>query len=148
MFAMRMPLSALLACLAFAGATVVAMPPAPVKLAYPGDVTLYKDSSGAYVYESYPAMLHLFVYDRDRPGTSNCNDGCDTAWQPLPVSAREVSLSAKEDRAKGRLGDWTIIRRKDGSRQWAYKKRPVYVRYHDLPLDAGAEKQGFHSLKP
>jgi predicted lipoprotein with Yx(FWY)xxD motif len=149
MFTLRMPLSTLAVCVAFFwNVTAVAAPPPPIKLAYPGDVTLYKDSSGNYVYKSFPTLLRLFVYDKDRPGKSNCNDGCDTAWQPLPVSAKEMAISAKEARQKGRLGDWTIIRRRDGTLQWAYKNRAIYVRYHDLPPDASTDQEGFHLLKP
>ncbi len=149
MFTVRIPLSALAVCLTFSSmVTAVAAPPSPIKLAYPGDVTLYKDSSGNYVYKSFPTLLRLFVYDKDRPGKSNCNAGCDTAWLPLPVSARETVISAREARQKGRLGDWAIIHRKDGTLQWTYKNMPIYVRYHDLPPDASTEQEGFHPLKP
>lgn len=149
MFRVRLPLSALAVCLIFAPVvTAVAAPPAPIRLAYPGDVTLYKDASGQYVYKSYPTLLSLFVYDKDRPGKSTCNEGCDTAWLPLSVSPRETVISAREARRKGQLGDWAIIHRKDGTLQWAYKSRPIYVRYHDLPPDASTEKEGFHLLKP
>lgn len=149
MFTVRMPLSAIAACLiASASLVAVAAPPSSIKLAYPGDVTLYKDAAGNYVYKSFPTLLRLFVYDKDRPGKSNCQEDCESAWQPLTVSDRELALSAREARGSGRLGDWSIIRRSDGTPQWAYKNRPIYIRYHDLPPDPGAEKEGFHLMKP
>ena len=41
-----------------------------------------------------------------------------------------------------------MIRRDDGTRQWAYKGRPVYTRYHNFGPDAFSEKEGFHLLIP
>jgi hypothetical protein len=132
-----MTLGVLWMCFSFFSnvASVAAQSP-PTKLGYPGDVALSEFAPGKFHYKSFPGLLRLYVFDGDRPGKSNCYDG---AWPSLLVS----------DNEKGpRIGDWTIIRRDDGTRQWAYKDRPVYTRYHDLEPDASSEKEGFHLLVP
>lgn len=57
----------------------------------------------------------LYTYDKDEPGKSNCNDACAITWTPLraPDSAKPV-------------GQWTVVKRDDGSSQWAYDGKPVY----------------------
>ena len=62
----------------------------------------------------------LYFYDKDEEGVSKCVGQCTTAWPPLTPSADAQAN-----------GSWTIISRPDGSRQWAYKGRPVYVFYRD-----------------
>jgi predicted lipoprotein with Yx(FWY)xxD motif len=59
--------------------------------------------------------LYTFVNDR-APGKSSCNSGCAKAWPPLAAAA-----DAAAD------GDWTVIARDDGSKQWAYKGKPLYT---------------------
>jgi predicted lipoprotein with Yx(FWY)xxD motif len=60
--------------------------------------------------------MTLYVYDKDtQPGTSLCTDECAAAWPPAtpPTNAQPA-------------GDWTIIVRADGVRQWAYQGKPLY----------------------
>lgn len=60
--------------------------------------------------------MTLYTFDRDTvPGKSACNGPCAANWPPLMASA-----DAKAD------GDWSIVTRDDGSRQWAYKGKPLY----------------------
>ena len=119
--------------------TIGAMAAEPqIKLEHPGDTALSEDEPGKYVYKSFPTLLRLYVNDKDSAGKSNCNSGCASAWPPLRVSPSE----------KGPVGDWTIITREDGSRQWAYKGKPVYTRFHDIDPDASAAQEGFHLLVP
>ncbi len=59
--------------------------------------------------------MTLYVFDRDAAGKSNCNGQCATNWPPLQAAA-----DAKPS------GDWTAISRDDGSKQWAYKGKPLY----------------------
>ena len=47
--------------------------------------------------------------------TSACNGPCATNWPPL--------AAAVGDRPSG---DYSIVTRDDGSRQWAYKGKPLY----------------------
>jgi hypothetical protein len=130
-------------CLAFLATSTAQAPSGAesskgIKLEHPGDVALSEDAPGKFIYKSFPSLLRLYVYDKDSPGKSTCGAGCATAWLPLRVSSEE----------KNAVGDWTIIVRDDGMRQWAYKNRPVYTRYHDLDPDPSTEKEGFHLLKP
>ena len=95
----------LVASLALLGAGCASMnaPPAPVQvsdgvLAGKGGMTLY-------------------TFDRDAAGSgkSVCNGPCATNWPPL--------LAAGDTMASG---DYTIITRDDGSKQIAYKGKPLY----------------------
>jgi predicted lipoprotein with Yx(FWY)xxD motif len=58
----------------------------------------------------------LYVYDRDPAGRSVCVGQCAREWP---------SVAAPPDAHQ--IGDWTPIRRTDGSLQWAYKGKPVYT---------------------
>jgi predicted lipoprotein with Yx(FWY)xxD motif len=60
--------------------------------------------------------MTLYSFDRDTTGTSNCNGTCATNWPPLAAAA-----DAKPS------GQWTVITRSDGSKQWAYKGLPLYT---------------------
>ncbi|MDX2221594.1 MAG: hypothetical protein SFV21_02530 [Rhodospirillaceae bacterium] len=58
----------------------------------------------------------LYVYDNDTPGASTCVDECAQAWPPLAAAAD----------AQGQ-GDFSVITRPDGGRQWALRGRPLYT---------------------
>ncbi|HEY0884940.1 MAG TPA: hypothetical protein VGE20_06650 [Ramlibacter sp.] len=62
-----------------------------------------------------PNGMTLYTFDRDAGGKSLCNGPCATNWPPLMAPA---GASAS--------GDWSVVARDDGSRQWAYKGKPVY----------------------
>lgn len=64
-----------------------------------------------------PAGMSLYWFDGDVPGSgkSTCNGPCAANWPPL---------LAKADTAA--TGDYSIITRDDGQKQWAYKNRPLY----------------------
>ena len=114
--------------------------PAGIKMEHPGDTALSQVAPGEWEYKSFPGLAKLYTYQRDEPSKSHCTEGCASAWPPLRVSAGE---------SDGQVGDWTVIKREDGSRQWAYKGHPVYIRYHDLPDDGSSvAEEGFHLLKP
>ena len=137
---MRSGTIALLACaLHFLTMTsAIAGNAAPGKTEHPANVALIHDDSG-WRYVHFPSNLRLYVYDRDLAGQSTCNLGCEGAWPPLLVGANEKPL-----------GDWTIIVRGDGNRQWAYMGRPVYGRFHDsVEAPSGNGIDGvWHFLEP
>jgi predicted lipoprotein with Yx(FWY)xxD motif len=62
-----------------------------------------------------PNGMTLYTFDKDPAGKSVCNGPCATNWPPLAAAA---GASAG--------GDWSVVTRDDGSRQWAYKGKPVY----------------------
>lgn len=64
------------------------------------------------------AGMTLYTFDRDTAGSgkSACNGPCIALWPAL--------RAADTDRASG---DWSIVTRDDGSRQWAYKSKPLYL---------------------
>jgi predicted lipoprotein with Yx(FWY)xxD motif len=64
-----------------------------------------------------PNGMTLYTFDRDTMGSgkSVCNGPCATSWPPLMASASD-----------GASGEWTIVVRDDGSRQWAFRGKPVY----------------------
>ncbi|MFH7040715.1 hypothetical protein ABT392_00085 [Paucibacter sp. JuS9] len=72
-----------------------------------------KSMDGALV-GSANAMT-LYTFDKDGGGKSMCNGPCATNWPPL-MAAADAAAS----------GDWSIITRDDGSKQWAYKGKPLY----------------------
>ena len=59
--------------------------------------------------------MTLYTFDKDSGGKSACNGPCATNWPPLmaPADAKPVN-------------DYTVIKRDDGSMQWAYKGKPLY----------------------
>ena len=62
----------------------------------------------------------LYAYDRDTPETSMCNAECTRTWQPVnaPALAREQ-------------GEWSILERSPGVRQWVFRGQPLYTNVLD-----------------
>jgi predicted lipoprotein with Yx(FWY)xxD motif len=129
-------LSAILVCWSTLALAEEATTP---NLQHPGNTALTQQANGKWSITSFPGLARLYTYERDSPGKSNCNGGCASAWPPLLVPEEEQGP---------RLGDWTIVVRDDGRRQWACKGRPVYLRYHDMEPDASTAREGFHVLEP
>jgi len=68
------------------------------------------------VFVDYRGMT-LYTFDGDTaPGKSACAGDCAKSW--VPLKAAELAKP---------IGDWTAIRRDDGSRQWAFKGSPLYA---------------------
>lgn len=59
--------------------------------------------------------MTLYTFKNDKKDVSNCNDDCAKAWPPLMADAK----------AKAGNG-YSIIKRKDGSMQWAKGGMPLY----------------------
>jgi predicted lipoprotein with Yx(FWY)xxD motif len=60
----------------------------------------------------------LYTFDKDSttPPRSACNAECTVKWPPFRPSAGERDIR-----------DFTIIKRDDGSPQWAYMGKPLYT---------------------
>ncbi len=65
-----------------------------------------------------PAGATLYTFDKDAAGSgkSACNGPCATNWPPLPAQASDTGS-----------GDFSVVTRDDGSKQWAYKGWPLYT---------------------
>ncbi|HZC56523.1 MAG TPA: hypothetical protein VE396_10845 [Xanthobacteraceae bacterium] len=59
--------------------------------------------------------MTLYTFDNDSKGKSNCNGPCATLWLPLIATVDA-----------GASGDFSLITRSDGRKQWAYKNKPLY----------------------
>lgn len=61
--------------------------------------------------------MTLYTFDKDVAGSgkSACNGPCATNWPPF--------MATESDKASG---DYSVITRDDGSKQWAAKGKPVY----------------------
>jgi predicted lipoprotein with Yx(FWY)xxD motif len=64
--------------------------------------------------------MTLYTFDKDSGGKSACNGPCASNWPPLMASGD----------AKAAAG-YTVIARDDGSKQWAYKGKPLYTWKND-----------------
>ena len=86
--------------------------------------------------------MTLYTFDKDAAGSgkSVCNGQCATNWPPLMASASDKAA-----------GDYSVITRDDGAKQWAYKGKPLY--YFVKDKKAG-DKTGdgvnnvWHTAKP
>ncbi len=84
--------------------------------------------------------MTLYTFDKDAAGMSNCVDACALNWPPLTAAAGAMAE-----------GDYTTIKRADGSMQWAYKGKPLYLWMKDAkPGDTTGEgfKDVWHAAKP
>ena len=61
--------------------------------------------------------MTLYTFDKDLAGSgkSACNGPCANNWPPLFVVEGESAS-----------GDYSIVVRDDGKKQWAYKGKPLY----------------------
>lgn len=57
----------------------------------------------------------LYSFDKDSAGKSACNGPCAQNWPPFAAMSASAS------------GDWTAVTRDDGSKQWAYRGKPLYT---------------------
>lgn len=76
------------------------------------------------------AGMTLYTFDKDTAGSgkSACNGPCAGLWP---------ALSASADAKAG--GDYGVVTRDDGTRQWAYRGKPLYTFSRDA---AAGERKG------
>lgn len=82
--------------------------------------------------------MTLYTFDKDEPGKSNCVAECAANWPPLPAMG---TMS----------GDYSAIMRPDGTKQMAYKGKPLYLWMKDAkPGDTTGDgvKGVWHAAKP
>ena len=79
-----------------------------------------------------PSGATVYTFDKDVAGSgkSACNGPCAQAWPPVAAQASDSAM-----------GDWSIVTRDDGSKQWAYKGSPLYTFSKDAkPGDTTGDK--------
>jgi predicted lipoprotein with Yx(FWY)xxD motif len=59
----------------------------------------------------------LYTYGSDTNGVSNCNSSCTSSWPIYQASSSSATLPANV----------TVITRSDGTKQYAYKGKPLYT---------------------
>ncbi|NWG86791.1 MAG: hypothetical protein HXY26_04655 [Hydrogenophilaceae bacterium] len=89
-----------------------------------------------------PAGMTLYVFDKDPADASKsaCNGDCAVKWPPLMAGAGDKAV-----------GDYSIVTRDDGSKQWAYKGKPLYLWIKDQkPGDMTGDgvNNVWHTAKP
>jgi len=73
--------------------------------------------------------MTLYSFDGDAAGKAACAGACAADWRPFAAP-----------RVAKPVGDWAPVARDDGTRQWAYKGRPLYTYAQDLaPGDIGGD---------
>ncbi len=110
--------------------TTQPLQPAAVKAGQVAGGTILTDSEGKT----------LYIFDRDGTGKSNCNDQCAQNWPPLSAKPEAVPV-----------GKYTVVKRDDGSGQWAYDGKPLYRWVKDQkPGDTTGDGVGgiWHTAKP
>ncbi len=95
--------SATLLAATFAVSFAAGAQQAPAKTAADGTLT---NSAG----------MTLYTFDRDTGGKSTCSGPCATNWPPLMATGDAKATD-----------DWTVVTRDDGTKQWAYKGKPLYT---------------------
>jgi predicted lipoprotein with Yx(FWY)xxD motif len=74
----------------------------------------------------------LYIFTKDAADKGNCNGGCAAAWPPFMVA--NPALAG---------GDFSIVTRDDGGKQWAFRGQPLYFFAGDAKAgDMTGEGQG------
>lgn len=97
-------------------------------------------AEGGVLVNSAGMTLYTFDADPANTGKSTCNGPCAANWPPLMATG---------DAAPS--GDWSIVTRDDGAKQWAYKGKPLYLWAKDQkPGDRTGDgvKNVWHVAKP
>lgn len=79
----------------------------------------------------------LYTYNEDPPGKSACMGECATRFPPLLADASAVAA-----------GDWSIVTREDGSRQWAYQGKPLHRFAGEDPPDIKSDGSPLGGSRP
>ena len=108
------------------------------KATLPAGVKAQKTAAGEVLADS--KGMTLYTFDKDPAGKSTCNGPCAQNWPPLRALAYAKAA-----------GEWTVVTRDDGSKQWAYKGKPLYTFVKDSkPGETAGEgfNKVWHVAKP
>lgn len=84
--------------------------------------------------------MSLYTFDKDQMGMSACMDACAQNWPPLLA-----------DKGAKPMGEYSLVKRGDGSMQWAYRGKPLYLWSKDMkPGDTSGDgfKDIWHLARP
>ena len=79
----------------------------------------------------------IYVSDKDGVNKSNCTGACADTWVPVLAPA---AVKAQ--------GDWALVERSPGVKQWAFRGKPVYTYALDTQQDSlrGGDVAGWHNV--
>ena len=94
-------------------------------------------ASGNYMHDSdagqvmtTPDGMTVYTFDKDAAGSPSCYGNCAEHWPPVTAASDAQPF-----------GQMTIVDRTDGTRQWAYAGKPLYL-YDDDDKPGSAEGDG------
>ncbi len=106
----------------------------------PPEVVLQERGYGWLLTDAKGMTLYTFSRDQE-PGKSACDEECAEQWPPLLASTDA-----------GDQGDWSTLKRDDGSLQWAFRGKPLYTYNRDVaPGDLNGDeiqRQWYVATKP
>lgn len=105
----RMILSAMLA-----GLVATAAGPALAEDYASGAIKTMETAKGEILTDAQG--MALYTFDKDAAGVSNCYDDCAVKWPPATAAAGAMASD-----------DFSLVTRKDGTQQWAFKGMPLYL---------------------
>jgi predicted lipoprotein with Yx(FWY)xxD motif len=98
------------------------------------EIGSYTRSTSAGDVLTTPDGLTVYIYDKEAEGSASCYGDCAEEWPPVlaPSDAKP-------------FGDFSLVKRIDGTRQWAYQGKPLHFYREDAaPGDAkGDNHEGF-----
>ena len=103
-------------------------------------------ASGNYMHSSEggailttPEGRTVYTFDKDSPGVSSCYGGCAEEWPPVAAASDAQPF-----------GHMSVVARTDGTQQWAYDGKPLYLYDDDdAPGDMEGDGEGgvWHVVK-
>jgi predicted lipoprotein with Yx(FWY)xxD motif len=84
------------------------------EMTVPSAIVVQSTDAGQYLTDVTGKTLYTYTQDTV-PGKSMCEGQCAEAWPPLEAPADAIPT-----------GDWSIVTRSDGTKQWANKGKPLY----------------------
>jgi predicted lipoprotein with Yx(FWY)xxD motif len=101
----------------------------------PAQFGVYPTAAGRLLATS--VGFSVYTYDKDTATKSNCTDDCLKSW--APVLAAETAVTQ---------GEWSVVERQPGIKQWAYRKKPLYTRIAEDKerSQEGSDTPGWHNV--
>ncbi len=83
--------------------------------------------------------MTLYTFDKDKGGISSCYEKCAVMWSAYVGKEGDKMMK-----------DWTLVKRTDGTMQWAYDAKPLYFFKDDKKKgDVAGDGSGgvWHTIK-